>query len=133
MAAPPTDVRIRPFADVLREQAKGRTHDELSEALHQLVARVQDTGRKGALTLVITVEPLPKGDGRALVISDEIKLKLPEHDRESSMFFTDRDGNLTRRDPNQLTFESLREVPPPAGVNTVTGEVDDTYPTTREA
>lgn len=37
MAAPPTDVRIRPFADVLREQAKGRTHDELSEALHQLV------------------------------------------------------------------------------------------------
>ncbi len=62
--------------------------DELSEALHQLVARVQDTGRKGALTLVITVEPLPKGDGRALVISDEIKLKLPaahpqlKHDTE---------------------------------------------------
>jgi hypothetical protein len=43
------DVHVRPFADFLREQAKGHSHDELSEGLReQLVARVQDTGKKGS-------------------------------------------------------------------------------------
>ena len=121
-----TDKHIRPFGEWLLEQAKGHTHAELGEALHDLTARVIDTGKKGSITFVITVEPLAKSDGRALVISDEIKLKLPEHDRDTSLFFTDRDGNLVRNDPNQLAFEGPREVPPPAGVNPVTGEVTGT-------
>lgn len=65
-------------------------------------------------------------------MSDEIKLKLPEFDREASLFFADDDRNLVRTDPRQLTFESLREVPPPRGVNIATGEVDSTY-TAKEA
>jgi hypothetical protein len=94
------DVHVRPFADFLREQARGTSHEELSETLHQLVARVQDTGKKGALTYTVSVEPM-KGDPNTLVISDEIKVKLPEHDRQASTFFTDKDGNLTRDDPRQ--------------------------------
>jgi hypothetical protein len=101
--------QVRPFADFLREQAKGHSHDELSEGLRDLVARVQDTGKKGSITYVVTVEPT-KGTS-ALTVSDEIKLKLPEHDRQASLFFTDRDGNLQRNDPDQLTFDSLREIP----------------------
>jgi len=116
---------IRPFADFLREQAKGTTHDELSEGLHDLVQRVRDTGKKGTLTVAITVE-LMKGSDKAVIVSDEIKLKLPEHDRDTSLFFADRNGNLTRNDPDQLAFDSLREVPPPAGVNPTTGEITDT-------
>ena len=100
---------IRPFADWLREQAKGHSHDELSEGLHDLVSRVVDTGKKGTLTYTVSVEQLKDGD--ALVVKDEIKLRLPEHDRPASLFFRDGDGNLTRSDPNQLTFDSLREVP----------------------
>lgn len=111
---------VRPFADFLREQAKGHSHEELSEGLRDLVARVTDTGKKGSITYVVTVEPT-KGTN-ALTVSDEIKLKLPEHDRDASLFFTDKDGNLTRSDPNQLAFESLREVPP-AGVDPTTGEI----------
>ena len=119
---------IRPFADFLREQAKGTTHEELGEGLHDLVARVRDTGKKGTLTLTVTVE-LMKGSDKAVIVSDEIKLKLPEHDRDTSLFFADRFGNLTRNDPDQLSFESLREVPPPPGVN-AHGEITD--PTTYE-
>ena len=119
-----TDQPIRPFADFLREQNRGRTHYELGEALHDLVARVEDTGKKGTLTLVVTVEPL-KGAEEALTVSDEIKLKLPEHDRGASIFFRGRDGNLQREDPNQPVFEALREVAPPPGVDPVTGEVKD--------
>lgn len=123
-AATQADVApVRPFADFLREQAKGHTHEELSEGLRDLVQRVQDTGKKGSVTLVVTVEPM-KGGGAALVVSDEIKLKLPEHDRDSSLFWADADNNLIRNDPNQLSFDSLREVPPP-GVNPVTGEIKE--------
>lgn len=101
---------IRPFADWLQEQAKGRTHNELGEGLHDLIARVKDTGKKGSLTLTVTVEPMKK-DPALLVVSDVINLKLPEHDRPAAVYYADDDGNLTRDDPNAIPFESLREVP----------------------
>jgi hypothetical protein len=102
--------RVRPFADFLRETAQGKTHEELSEALRDLVGRVLDTGKKGSLGLTIVVEPM-KGGGEQLLVSDEIRLKLPEHDRAAAVFFADRDHNLVRNDPRQMSFESLREVP----------------------
>jgi hypothetical protein len=119
-ATPEPDIEIRPFATWLIEQSGGKTHEELSEALYDLVARVRDTGKKGSLSLTVNVGPL-KGDIDVLVVDDEIKLRLPEHDRKASLFYPDKDGNLTRRDPNQLSFESLREVP--EGVNPLTGEI----------
>ena len=116
---------IRPFADWLREQSSGKTHDELSEALWDLIARVRDTGKKGSVSLTVSVA-LMKGDKDVLIVSDEIKLRIPEHDRKASLFYPDRNGNLARTDPNQLSFESLREVP--AGhalVDTTTGEIKE--------
>ena len=83
--------------------------------------------KKGSLTLTVSVEPMPNSDGNALVVKDEIKLKLPEFARDASLFFADDDRNLVRQDPRQLTFEGLREVPPPAGVDPKTGEVTDAY------
>ena len=113
---------VRPFATWLLEQSGGKTHDELSQALVDLVARVRDTGKKGNVSLTVTVATL-KGDADVLVVSDEIRLHLPEHDRKASLFYPDKDGNLTRKDPNQLSFDSLREVP--ANVNPLTGEILD--------
>lgn len=109
----------RPFADFLREHGKGRTHDELSEALHTLVARVKDTGKKGSVTLTVSVEPMKKDD-RLVVVTDRIKLAIPEHDRPSGVWFVGHDGNLRRDDPDQPTFEALREVADPD-----TGEIRD--------
>jgi len=126
MTDTPDTLVIRPFADWLLEQAKGKTHAELGEGLHDLIARVQDTGRKGTITLTVTVEPMKK-DASLLVVSDEIKIKLPEYDRPAGVFYADRNGNLTRDNPDQLSFESLREVPPPPGVNAATGEVTPNY------
>lgn len=115
------DPPIRPFADWLREQSSGNSHDELSEALHALIAKVRDTGKKGSIKYTVRVGPL-KGDIDVLVVEDEITINLPEHDRKASMFYPDKHGNLRRTDPRQLDFESLREVPPP-NVDPKTGEI----------
>lgn len=74
------DGLVRPFADFIREHGHGRTHDELSEGMRDLIQKVKDTGRKGSVTLKITVEPMKKDD-RMVVVSDSLKLRLPEHDR----------------------------------------------------
>lgn len=121
---PDDDPVIRPFADWLREQSSGSTHEELGDALFDLVARVRDTGKKGSLSLTITVAPMDK-DVDVLVVTDEIRLKLPEHDRKASLFYPDKTGNLSRSDPQQLTFDSLREVPGVGAVDQKTGEVKE--------
>lgn len=118
------DGRTRPFADFLREHNRGKSHTELGETLQLLVARVVETGKKGTLTYVLTVEPMKDGGG-VLVVKDEIKAKIPEFDRSGSAFWADEDNNLIGHDPRQMTFESLREVPPPPNVDPVTGEVHD--------
>lgn len=111
MPKPSDDTVIRPFADALIELSGGRTHTELSEQLHDLIAAVRDTGKKGSLTLTITVSRMKNASENTLTVTDDVKAKLPAHDRNVSVFYADADGNLTRRDPNQLVFESLREVP----------------------
>ena len=104
---------VRPFADALREISGGKSHDELSVALRDLTAAVKDTGRKGTLTYQVTIAPM-KGNGDVLQVTDKVVARIPEADRKASIFFADAAGNLTRTDPNQLSFDSLREVPAPA-------------------
>jgi hypothetical protein len=103
---------VRPFADWLREQGKGETHDELSVALNKLVTTVHETGKKGQLAFTVTIQPMKKNPD-VLEVTDSVVLKLPTRDRKASIFYPDADGNLTRKDPHQLEFEGLREVPGP--------------------
>lgn len=114
------DPHIRPFAEVLRQLSSGATHEECSEGLWDLIQRVRDTGRAGSLTLTIAVKPLGKESATALVISDEVKLKLPEYSRDPSVFYVDRNGNPVRTDPRQDvlplqavpdSISNVREVP----------------------
>ena len=46
------------------------------------------------------------GQGR-LVVKDEVKVKLPEYSRPETRFFVDKQGNASRRDPNQPVLPSL--------------------------
>lgn len=122
MNAPPDD-GPRDFGSFLLEQARGKTHDELSQALHDLTAKVIETGKKGSLILTLSVGLLDKDPVSGLIITDQIKVKLPEHDRPASVFYPDRHGNLSRRDPNQMSFEDLVTLPEPEGLNKATGEI----------
>lgn len=106
----PDEQVVRPFADFIQAIDRGRLAAELAEGLHDLVGAVNDHGRKGTLTLTITVEQ-PKKSGGVLRVTDSVVTKPPRAEREGSMFWTDKTGNLTRSDPNQPTLTGLREVP----------------------
>jgi hypothetical protein len=103
------DRHTRPFAEWLHEQRQGALAAELSEVLNELVEAVHRHGRTGTLTLAIKVAPAGK-NGHTVVVSDEVKAKLPEGERGDSIFFVDPDMNLIRHDPNQEVLP-LREVP----------------------
>lgn len=114
------EVPVRPFADFLREHLRrapeepyGELHDDLSAALHKLTEAVQGVRKKGALTLTITVEPAGRVE-HAVTVTGKVALKLPEPDPEEALWFIGRDGNLTRRNPQQPELPGLRTVAPNA-------------------
>lgn len=92
--------QTRPFAAITQELNKGKTHVELSQELQALVQAVQATGKKGTLTLTVTVIPSKMDGGVELL--DTVKTVLPKFDRSATLFYADDDGNLTRHDPRQL-------------------------------
>lgn len=109
------------FAAVVLNLDDGATHSELSENLRDLVARVRDTGKAGSLTLTLVVAPRP-GTRNQVEIKDEIKLRVPQFARATSIFFAAEDNSLTRNDPNQPALDGLRF---PGRIDVTTGEIKE--------
>jgi hypothetical protein len=104
-----TDWEIVPFATVLQQIQKGTAASRASEALADLVAAVIGTGKPGAMTLTIKVEPMVKGgseDG-SLILTAVVASKTPRDDSSGVFFGTER-GTLTRTDPRQLEIPGTR-------------------------
>lgn len=113
---------VRPFSEWLLAQRKGGLNIELGDALADLVTAVGETNKGGTLTLTIKVAP---GRGTSLEVKDECKTKLPEHDREITLWWSDDDGNLMRYDPHQqqIPFGPRAVDAPPENVDAETGEI----------
>ena len=109
----------RPFAEVLREIAGGRLQADLSQALNELVQKVQETGKKG--TIAIKLHVSPNGEGQVMYEAD-MDAKSPRDGYGRTMFFVDSEGNSIRRDPNQPDF-LVKAVPE---YDEVTGEIKET-------
>ena len=104
--------RTRPFADFLAEHNNGLGHRQSGEALQRLVAAVQDTGKKGSVTIRVDVAQM-KDDETLLITVINVTEKLPVAPAKPAIFYADDEGNLTRSDPRQMSFDSLKEVPAP--------------------
>ena len=104
--------QARPITGVLLEHRQGLTHSELSDALADVTRRVLEHRKPGSVTLKLDIKP---GPGASVELVDKITVKAPEGQRESSLFFADEHGNLSRKDPRQLELEAqpLREVTRP--------------------
>lgn len=87
------------FVAVLNQLHRGSAVADASDALAEVVRAVRENGKKGKLTLAITVVPLSKGDAVDLVC--EVAVKVPKPNKGSSLFFVADDGTLLRNDPRQ--------------------------------
>ncbi len=96
----------RPFSDILGELGAGQTVDILTTDLAEVVTAVKETGKKG--TIRLDLEIVPNG-AHGVRITDKITTKAPREDRGETLFFTDADGGLHRRDPRQQDLP-LRQV-----------------------
>jgi len=101
----------RAFNQFLAEQRNGQTHAELSDALNELVAAVEEQGKAGELVLRIKVKPAGKVAAGTVIVEDEIKMKPPAGERSASIFFVTSDNNLSRKDPYQqeLLLKDINE------------------------
>jgi hypothetical protein len=104
---------IAEFAAFLVGHLGGRSHEQISAELHELLGAVAEHGKKGSLTITVSVEP-SKGhiDGAPLTIGIESTLKAPRASAPPAIYFMDGDGNPTRNDPRQMSFD-LRTAPAP--------------------
>jgi len=97
----------KPFNDTLVQLRFGELHDDLTEALNELVRKVDTTQKAGKLVLSLTVKA---GKGGQIEIADDLKLTLPKTEKATSILFATPEGNLQRQDPRQKTFEGIRSV-----------------------
>ncbi|MGV9282160.1 hypothetical protein [Streptomyces sp. NPDC003730] len=106
-----TDTHEGEFAVFLIQHSRGEAHEQISTEFHELLAAVQEHGRKGSLTIKVVVEP-PKGhvDGAPLLIGIDSDVKAPKAIAPPSMYFVDDDGRPTRNDPRQIAAFDVRDV-----------------------
>lgn len=78
--------------------------------MNELVLACDKTGKVGSLTMTLKLKP---GKGGQMEISDDLKVKLPEFERGTTLMFPTPEGNLTREDPRQLKIDGLKSVDAP--------------------
>jgi hypothetical protein len=89
------------FQETILQVNNGAALAELSDALAKLVAAVRQTGKKGSLTLTLRVTPASKASSDVLLVEAEVKARVPEQERGSTIFYATDNNLLVRNDPKQ--------------------------------
>lgn len=95
----------------LQALARGQLFDNLCEAMMVVAEDVINTGRKGKVTLNLTIAQATPGEPSVVVV-EEIKRTPPQKDPLGAILFLG-DHEFHRRDPRQheLEFRVLDEAP----------------------
>lgn len=100
----------KPFTDLLRELRYGRSVEEATDLVTQVVAAVRETGKSGSLTVTLKFNPPRKGGISYIEVVDEVSAKIPKPDQQASIFFPTADNGLSKQDPRQGALD-LQLVP----------------------
>lgn len=90
------------ISEHLRVWNGGEIDAEITEELSKLVRDVKITGKKGTITLAITVTPEDKEGDYVSLTMTKIKVSAPEVRRRSALFYASNDGDLLRNNPTQV-------------------------------
>lgn len=99
----------RAFINIASAHKGGAIITDVSAALKQVTAAVQQTGKSGKVTLTMSLRPAGAASVGTLVFEAKVKATAPETPSPASIFYADGDFNLVREDPSQTKLD-LREV-----------------------
>lgn len=106
------------FVFTLNSLNAGRTAEELSEKLNELVIACRDTNKSGEIGIKIKIKP--NSHTGQYMIEESINLKLPEFPRSQTLLFGTPEGNLQVTDPSQQSLFDARGAA--VGVKDITDE-----------
>lgn len=104
------DARVRTITGLLElNERRCGTINQATEEMHRLMAAVRATGKKGKITITLTVEP-DKNDELALTIAQDVKAVLPAVEAKKALIYHDPDNlAFTKTDPRQLELLAEQE------------------------
>lgn len=99
---------------IIGELANGLVNEELTNEIAKAYAAAMATGRPATVTLKLVVKPL-QGPTQGinpdmLTIIAETSTKLPKPPSDPTIFFVNRDGNISRNQDRQAELGGIREV-----------------------
>ena len=86
------------FLQLLQSHRRGEIPAEADAALTDILTALREHGGKGKLTLTLNMKLNKTGQ---IDLAPDLKVEKPRRAMSTGLFFTDDDGNLMRRDPNQ--------------------------------
>ncbi len=95
MTKQPTGI---PFSQEIAVLEKGALDADATEALQEVTRAVMSTGRKGSVTVTLTIRP-ERNTENVLRIDAAVKTDIPAPGRPSSIRFGTQNGCLLRDDP----------------------------------
>jgi len=108
---------------VLLELRDGDCVGDVLDKVKECTAACMKTGKKGEVTLKLTLTP----QGSQVIVKDEIKAKIPEFSVQPTVMFATPNGDLSRRSPRQMSLSDaavrVQEKQESVRVDPETGEV----------
>lgn len=100
-----------PFLVALQKSLRPEVLDEAGERLAEVINAVNDLGKKGSLTLTITLDPYERV-ARAVEVTGVVKAKPPQPKPVARVAYG-HGGQLHRNDPMQDELPGVRAVEAP--------------------
>lgn len=97
--------------NVLARADHGQFVEDLNAALREVNAKVLETGCKGEITIKVKVDKT-SGMNTGLEVACAFAAKVPQPPRAPDLYFTDEEGQLSRKDPRQPDLPGTDNVAP---------------------
>lgn len=101
MAKTPPAEQAVSFLQLLQSHRRGEIPVEADAALTDILTALRLHGGKGKLTLTLNLKLNKTGQ---VELAPDLKAEKPRRAMSTGLFFTDDDGKLMRRDPNQADW-----------------------------
>jgi hypothetical protein len=94
---------MKPITDTIREYRNGELAALGTQAMAEAVAAVRQHRKPATVTIKLVISP-DKHSQREVEVQADVTTKLPKRGLKPATFFTGRDNELLRSDPDQTDF-----------------------------